>query len=320
MKIDHNSDPNESGVILEYENHTKVNNRTNYLFGFIILVLNKIRHELRGYTSTRGFSSHMVEKAVAHDLRAVRRWSDYLKKYNNNDNSVYRGKKILELGPGADLGVGLFLLAEKAESYTAVDVHNLIKSTPPELYKHLFEYLEKSAVDNKSVEELKLQLELTNGDQSERLNYHHIKDFDLSVFPENGFDLVVSNSAFQQFDDPVQTISQLSRIVKSGAQFIALIDLKTHTKVISSRDPLNIYRYNDLIYQPLRFKGSPNRIRPYEYENALKSHGWTDIKIFPRILLTKDYLKKVNHTLSKKFRNDINQMQNLTVVICATKL
>lgn len=226
----------------------------------------------------------------------------------------------MELGPGADLGVGLFLLAEKAENYTAVDVYNFIRSTPPELYEHLFEYLEESGLDNEIVEGLKLQLELSKENQSERLNFQHIEDFDLSVFPKSNFDLVVSNSAFEQFDDPARTISQLSKIVKSGAKFIALINLKTHTKVISNRDPLNIYRYNNSIYQWLRFKGSSNRMRPYEYENALKLHDWTDIKIFPRILLKKDYLEKVNHTLNKKFRDDINQMQNLTVVICATKL
>ena len=320
MKTDHNSNQEELDIILEYENPIQVNNSTNYLFGFIILMLKKVRHIVRGYTSTRGFSTHLVEKAVAHDLRAVKRWSAYLKKYNNNDDSVFKNKKILELGPGADLGVGLFLLAEKAENYTAVDVYNFIRSTPPELYEHLFEYLEESGLDNEIVEGLKLQLELSKENQSERLNFQHIEDFDLSVFPKSNFDLVVSNSAFEQFDDPARTISQLSKIVKSGAKFIALINLKTHTKVISNRDPLNIYRYNNSIYQWLRFKGSSNRMRPYEYENALKLHDWTDIKIFPRILLKKDYLEKVNHTLNKKFRDDINQMQNLTVVICATKL
>lgn len=160
-------------------------------------------------------------------MNVVVRWHDYLKKYDETDDA-FKGKKILELGPGADLGVGLFLLAEVAESYSAMDVHNLVKSTPPEIYEHLFDYLKKLGIDNKVIEELKMQLKLTNINQNERLNYKVNKDFDLSVFRENNFDLVVSNSAFQQFDNPTKTITQLSKLVKTRAKFIALIDLKTH--------------------------------------------------------------------------------------------
>lgn len=320
MEASHKSKLKFSDTILEYENPAKIKNRTYHLIGFVFLILNKIRHELQGYRSARGFSSSLIEKVIKYDMGVVSRWSDYLKKYNNTDEAIFKGKKILELGPGADLGVGLLLLAENAESYAAIDVHNLVKSTPPELYQHLFTYLENSGIDNIRVEELKVQLELASTDQGKRLIYHHNKDFDLSIFPENSFDLIVSNAAFQQFDNLEKTISQLSKIMKSGAQFVSLIDLKTHTRFINSRDPLNIYRYNDFIFKLLRFKGSPNRKRSYEYENALKSNGWTDIRIFPRLQLNPDYLQKVKHSLNKKFRDDKNKMEDLTVVICATKL
>ncbi|MCP4976127.1 MAG: class I SAM-dependent methyltransferase [Maribacter sp.] len=320
MKIEPKSNLNYSNIILEFESPTSVRNKTHYLVGFVFLVLNKIRHKLQGYKSARGFSSDLIEKALAHDLSIITRWRDYLKKYTETtNNDVFKGKKILELGPGADLGVGLLLLSEKAKSYSAIDVHNLVKATPPAFYEYLFKYLEKSDIDT-NIEELRKQLDLTEGERNEGLNYHFRKDFDLSLFPDMHFDLVVSNAAFQQFDNPVKTISQLSKIAKSGAKFIALIDLKTHTRYLKTKDPLNIYRYNDFIFKPLRFKGSPNRMRPYEYENALKSHGWKDIKIYPRLQLNMDYLPKVSHTLNKKFRDDSNQMHYLTVVICATKL
>lgn len=320
MKTKDSAEQNYPDTKMEYENPAIVRNDLHYFVGFVFLVLNKIRHELQGYKSARGFSTSLIDKAIKYDAGVVTRWRDYLKKYNNSNETVFKGKKVLELGPGADLGVGLFLLAEKAESYSAIDVHHLVKSAPPELYVHLFKHFEKSGVDGRTIEELKVQYKLTKKNRSERLNYQVSKEFDLSIFPKKNFDLVLSNAAFQQFDNPEKTISQLSKIVKSGAQFVALIDLKTHTRFINRRDPLNIYRYNDFIFRSLRFKGSPNRIRPYEYEQALKSQGWTAIKIFPRLQLKTDYLQKVNSTLHKRFRDDINQMQNLTVVICATKI
>lgn len=318
MKIRPKSKKNHSDTSLDYLNPSGVSNRINYLIGFVFLVLNKIRHELQGYKSARGFTSSLFEKAVSHDLDVVVRWHDYLNKYDHTDEA-FKGKKILELGPGADLGVGLFLLAEEAESYSAIDVHNLVKSTPIEIYEKLFDYLKKSGIDDKVVLELRTQLELTNRNHNDRINYQVTKDFDLTVFRENSFDLVVSNASFQQFDDVAKSIAQLSKLVKPRAKFISLIDLKTHTRFINSRDPLNIYRYSDFIFKLLRFKGSPNRMRPYEYKNALKANGWTNIIVFPRTQLHMDYLQKVNHTLNKRFRDSTNQMENLTVVICATK-
>lgn len=319
MKTKPKSDQNYSNTVLEYQNPKGVNNVLNYLIGFVFMVLNKLRHELQGYKSARGFSSKLFEKAVTHDLRVVERWHDYLKKYDAVDDA-FQGKKILELGPGADLGVGLFLLAKEAKSYSAMDVHNLVKSTPPEIYEYLFEHLEKTEIKDSVIEELKTQLELTSNHNNDRLDYRVTKDFDLSVFKEKSFDLVVSNAAFQQFDNPSSSIAQFSKLVKPGAKLLTLIDLKTHTRFIRRRDPLNIYRYSDVIYNALKFRGSPNRMRSYEYENALKANGWANIVVFPRLELRKEYVRKVNDTLNKKFRDPKNQMQHLTVVICATKL
>jgi len=318
MKTKPKSTQNYSDTVLEYEIPSGVNNRVNHLIGLIFLVVNKLRHTMFGYNSTRGFSSNLHENAVAHDVKVVTRWHDYLKKYDGA-NKVFKGKKILELGPGADLGVGLLLLAEEAESYSTMDVHNLVKSTPPEIYEHLFAYLKKLEIDEVRINELRNQLALTNNNQNDRLNYLVTKNFDLSVFKENNFDLVVSNAAFQQFDNPSKSISQFSQLVKPGAKFVALIDLKTHTRFINRKDPLNIYRYKDAVFNTMRFKGAPNRIRSYEYVQALETHNWTNIVVYPRIQLPKEYVQKVNMSLQKKFRDPINQMENLTVVICATK-
>lgn len=306
----------DTGLFIEKPEH--IGNKLQHGIGLLFMVLNKIRHEVKGYTSARGFSSNFYEKALEHNFNVAKRWQDYLIQY---DSSVepFKGKNILELGPGADLGVGLITLAEGAKNYYSLDVHNMVINTPQGLYDYMFEFLAKVGYSSDNVENLKRQLSLQQEGQSDQLNYVCRKDFDLTIFEKEGIDLIVSNAAFQQFDYPFQTIEQMSKITQSGARFIALIDLQTHTRWIKAKDPLNIYRYQNSIYNALRFSGSPNRIRPHEYQEVLQDFGWTDIKIFPRILLEKSYVEKIQPTLEQKFREPFNNMDHLTVIICATK-
>lgn len=89
-------------IIYEIENSPRSSNSFNYFSGMAILFLNKIRHELRGYTSARGFDFEGINRAINYDFRVVNRWVDYLEEYEKGASN-FSGKNILELGPGADL-------------------------------------------------------------------------------------------------------------------------------------------------------------------------------------------------------------------------
>lgn len=304
---------------IEIENPKKSGNIVNHSIGLLFMFLNKIRHELKGYTSARGFQFENMDRVINYDFRIVKRWMDYLEQYEKGAGKM-AGKNILELGPGADLGVGLITLAQGANSYNAVDVHNLVKGTPNEFYHQLFNTLKQDPNLAINLEELQSQLKLTQCNANDRLNYQVQADFDLSILTNKKIDLIVSNSAFQQFDHPEKTIEQISQLSVPGAYFIALLDLKTHTRWINKRDPLNIYRYSDRTYNTLRFKGSQNRVRPNEFKNMLEKNGWKNVKIFPRLDLDPNYLSYVNQSLYPRFRSPENKMEMLTCVICATKI
>lgn len=301
------------------EKPTFSSNRVNHSLGLILMLINKIRHEVKGYTSARGFEFADMERAINYDLRVVKRWMDYLEQYKIG-SSTFKGKNILELGPGADLGIGLISLAEGAQSYNALDVHNLVAGTPNTFYEQLFDHLKDDHYLTVEIEELRHQLKQTQAGENDRLNYVCREDFDLSVFDGKNIDLVVSNSAFQQFDDPAKTIEQLSKITRSGAYFIALLDLKTHMRWLNQRDPLNIYRYSDTVYNFLKFKGAQNRVRPIEFKKMLEENNWGDVQIFTRLALDQEYLKAVNASLHPRFRDPKNQMEALTSIVCARKL
>ncbi len=300
------------------EQPTYTNNRFNYISGLMIMALNKVRHKVQGYTSARGFRFEDTDRVINYDLRVVKRWMDYLENYESGAANLEH-KNILELGPGMDLGIGLIMLAGGANKYNALDVHNLVRNAPDSFYNALFEYLEKDQLLKAEVEQLKVQLEAFNKKNNDRLNYLVRKDFDLSVFEENSIDLFVSNSAFQQFDNPAKTIQQISHLARPGAYFVALVDLKTHTRWIRERDPLNIYRYPDFLYNALKFKGSQNRVRPYEFKQMLNDNGWGNVKIELRSKLDKKYLDAVQSSLLTRFDVTEAQMEALTFVICAKK-
>ena len=130
----------DTGLFIEKPEH--IGNGIQHGIGLLFMVLNKIRHEVKGYTSARGFSSNFYEKALEHNFNVVKRWMDYLQQYDGA-KKPFQGKNILELGPGADLGVGLITLAEGAKSYHSLDVHNLVDNTPQGLYDYMFDFLGK---------------------------------------------------------------------------------------------------------------------------------------------------------------------------------
>ena len=87
-------------------------------------------------------------------------------------------------------------------------------------------------------------------------------------------DIVFSQAAFEHFDDVQRTIQELSAGCSSNAVAIISVDLQTHSRWIRDKDPNNIYRYPDWLYNKFYFKGTPNRVRPYEYKELFEKYGW----------------------------------------------
>ncbi len=296
----------------------RVRNRTYHVLGAAALAANKLRYALLGYRRPRDFSPAQIDRCVKYDFEVVDNWLAYLNTYLGNPPEI-NGKNILELGPGQDLGIGLILLAKGARKYNAIDAHDLLAQSSEKFYEALFRRLETDDLDKAVVDELRRELERTKSGQNDRLNYLWREDFDLSVLDGEGVDFVLSQAAFEHFDDVARTIKQLNQVIRPGAVFLAVIDLQTHTRWLRDLDPLNIYRYSDFYYRLCRYVSQPNRIRPVEYSEILADNGWENIKVQPLAVLDSDYLRKVQSYLNGRFSAEDGQMEYLTVVICATK-
>ena len=139
------------------------------------------------------------------------------------------------------------------------------------------------------------------------------------MLPDESVDLIVSQAAFEHFDDLHRTIGQMSKLARPGAVLVCEIDLSTHTRWIRDRDPLNIYRYSDAFYNMLKFRGSPNRVRPQAYREMLSDAGWDDIQQYPLAVLDEDYLAGVQPSLARQFKDDASEMGSLSIALCARK-
>ena len=233
--------------------------------------MNKIRYACSKYDNPRDFSPTLIEEVAKYDRSVIERYVDNLKKYIKTDNPL-TGKNILDLGVGADLGVGVLALAAGANNYCGLDINRLIDDTPWALYEKL---TEKQKNKKEILNDLHQEIKFKKG---KKIHYAVDQNFSPKIF-NTKFDIITSQAAFEHFDNPNTVISNMACVCESGAILIALVDLKTHTRKIKDIDPLNIYRYPDWLYRFFHFSGIPNRWRPKDYKNALEQNGFKNIKI-----------------------------------------
>lgn len=303
----------ESSIPLTHEvSRRKQNNMPRirfHLLGLIVLFLNKIRYTIRGYREPRPFASTEYQRAIEYDEQVVTQWLEALKDYTGQ---TVKDKVVLELGPGADLGPALFLLDRGAKRYMTVDANRLIDQTPLRFYDRLLKQLPHA-------QEIRPELEKTLAGNDDRIAYIVDPTFNLRTAVTEPVDIVVSQAAFEHFSDIDNTIEQLSAVVKSGGVLIAEVDLMTHSGMLRSRDPLNIYRYSDVLYRLARFTGIPNRIRPHTYKETFERHGWYNVEVIPLQTLPRSDVEQLRMQLAQRFRHEHADMHILTMLIRATK-
>ena len=277
-----------------------------FVLGGGILTLNKLR--TRKYAKPRNFATQDVKKCLSYDAKTLEFWTKHLQGYLQQRNP-FDGKIILELGPGPDIGIGAALLDHGAQKYYAIDANPLMYGQSPIFFKALKAQLKTEAA--------RKEVDLFIQGASTRLNYIVDPEFNIQRVSGCGINLVVSNSAFEHFDDVQRTISEVSNVVDPGTCFFALIDMQTHTSWIRNKDPNNIYRYPSWMYRGLHYPGIPNRVRMEKYGRLLTDTGWANVQVLPsrRINQAND-----RHTLVGLCREfDNSDMSVLSCILLATK-
>lgn len=238
-------------------------------------VANMVRHRLLGYRRPRPFARGDVERTIDYVLGVVSAWQ--------RSGLDPRGRRILELGPGPDLGTGFVLVALGAESYTAVDRFPLATNDDPDLYAALAGRLGVDAAAT-----------------MQRIQYV------VRAIPMRGeltasFNAFVSNATLEHLADIPGTFSWMKSLGTPGAIHVHLVDAQTHMRWVRPRDPWNILRYPNWMYRLMKFPGAPNRMLVSDYLAEAQRAGFS-LSIVAGDRADEEYLHRVRPFLAGAFR------------------
>lgn len=251
---------------------------------------NTIRHRLAGYRNPRPFGPGDIGRNVDYSLEVVDRWRQQRLDPN--------GLRILELGPGHDLGTGFVLVALGAESYTAVDRFPLATGVDPEFYRALADRL------NVGVEATMNRIRYIVGARSA-----------ISP-PAEGFNAFVSNATLEHIADIPSAFSWMASVATPGALHVHVVDAQTHMRWVRSHDPWNILRYPPGLYRvALSFPGSPNRMLASDYV-AEASRASIRLSVVDGAQIDTEQLRRVRPYLARQFRSrDDDDLRRLTFTL-----
>ncbi|GJE53825.1 MULTISPECIES: class I SAM-dependent methyltransferase [Methylobacterium] len=293
---------------------TPLKNGLFYGLGLAALVGASLRHRIGGYRNPTDFSPDDWPKAIAHVIDIVADWRRHLDAADGRLPSL-AGLDVLELGPGATLGTGVLLVGLGARSYRAVDAFALADHTPAAFYRVLADAELPDEVDRVRLREA---ADALDGGLTDPVAYVIDPDFDIVRAAQGKrFDLIVSNAAFEHFDDIDRVLAHITQVARPGATLVAGVDFQTHTRGVRGSDPNSIYRFSPDLYRSLAFPGQPNRCRPADYLRSLERLGWIDAECRAVAVADEEYRDWSTDGLHEAYRDDGASMDVLTGMVLA---
>jgi len=248
-----------------------------------------VRHRLRGYHTPRPFGREDLNRDVEYSIGVVEGW--------RRVGLEATGRRILEVGPGPDLGTGFVLVALGAESYTAIDRFPLARDADRAFYAALAERL---GVDVAAT-------------------FRRIRYVVSTVPPTadlgESYDAFVSNATLEHLNNVRAAFGWMASVAAPGATHAHLVDAQTHMRWVRPRDPWNILRYPDRVYGlALAFPGSPNRLLASDYVREANRAG-IRLAVVGRDRASSEYVRRVRPFLARRFRHRDDDLQLLTFML-----
>ncbi len=149
------------------------------------------------------------------------------------------------------------------------------------------------------------------------INYIHDPEFMLDGIPDENFDIFITQAVIEHFDDVECTFKKIKEKMKPNGILSNLVDAASHTRCIKDIDPCNLLRYSDVIYNVLKFDGSPNRLRASQYEKIFEKLGYKNTNIESDKIIDSGYVNKLRTHISSQFKHD-NTLEMLSFFLLAS--
>lgn len=238
-----------------------------------------------------------------------RQFATYIK-YAGLSAESLKGKRLLELGPGDNLGVALKFLAAGAASVVCLDRFYSKRNSEHErrIYLGLRETL--SAEDRSRFDQA---VNLTEGVQFNPEKLQSVYGVTLEGFADKlppdheKFDLILSCAVLEEIYDPDPVFAAMDRLLAPGGGLVHVIDLGDYGMFRNQgMHPLTFLTISEPIYRRMASdSGLPNRKRLGYYDQKMKELGYQS-KFFVTSLLPNGRLEPAAEYAPGKFKLDSN--------------
>ncbi|TCO56003.1 methyltransferase domain-containing protein [Actinocrispum wychmicini] len=202
--------------------------------------------------------------------------------------------RVLEIGPGGNLGALLMYLAAGCDSGVAFDVVPLVTNQ-----RALYEAITPDAA------ELLARIEYRTGEPIERTS-----------LPDSSFDMVFSAACLEHVADPSAALRTIHRLLKPGGVTTHSIDLRDHRDFA---DPLAFLRHSERAWRAATSRRLvTNRWRASDWQRGFESAGFVDVTVEPheQATVTEATRSQFHRSFQSK---DLTDLGTLLVDVTATK-
>ena len=262
-----------------------------------------------GDIETTHGSTHLNQSVAGSLAYIEKQFADYVK-YAGLSVGSLKGKRILELGPGDNLGVALKFLTAGTASVVCLDRFYSKRNAEHEreIYKALRESF--SAEERGRFDEA---VNLTNGVQFNSQKLQSVYGVSLEEFAaqlahdHEKFDLILSCAVLEEIYDPDPVFAAMDRLLARGGSLVHVIDLGDYGMFRNQgMHPLTFLTISEPIYKRMASdSGLPNRKRLGYYVEKMKELGY-ESKFFVTSVLPHGRLEPAAEYAPGRFKNNSN--------------
>lgn len=254
------------------------------------------------WRSRRGRTSATGAQLTRDDLETYA-YGPFQRVSNALDSTGFRGATVVEIGPGDHIPMAMLLLAAGAARYICLDrfVGDIGGESAKAFYRALADDLPRRFPDlARSLD--RQSLDATSFPESAQGRVA-VWRCPIEDAPETEIaDLVLSNNVVEHVTDLDAFARQTFRMLRSGGRAIHRVDFTAHDVWASRRDPFEWLTVSDLLWRLSgSHRGSPNRFRYHEVEEAFESAGFLiNVDLIEEDPL--DTIHEVRPRLARRFR------------------
>lgn len=231
-----------------------------------------------GSTSGSTHSKKTLEESLSYIDQV---FNDYLR-YADISVDMLQGKRILEIGPGDNVGVVIKFLLAGAKQVVCLDkfLSKQDWQQQHKIYQALREQLDES---EKQVFDEVIDFEKGITSDSQKLSYIYGIGIEEAnrILERESFNMIISRAVFEHLYDPDAAFSAMDKLLMPGGYMIHKIDFRDHGMFSGhGHHPLTFLTIPERVYRSMILdSGKPNRRLIDYYRQKAKDLGY-NTKIF----------------------------------------